>query len=114
MRHTQTWVKVNVEVDCGIAGVVAALSDIERLRTLDSCQGDSEHSASVYFDMGCRWQELGELVFGRMRELLRPHDAEVRLEPFGDTVIAHLVFPSASAAETERAIRQWKLEHENP
>jgi hypothetical protein len=46
--HKEVQVKVNAFVDEGIAPVVTALNQFDRMETLDSCQGYDE-SAYVYF-----------------------------------------------------------------
>ena len=53
--HRQAWVKVNTQVDRGIAALIEALSIFPELRTLESCEG-TEDSAWVCFD----WEEEGD------------------------------------------------------
>ena len=65
-EHREVPVKVNAWVDEGIADLVSALSEIEGLVTLESCQGDAgEHDAFVVFRYG-DWRQRGELLFGRI------------------------------------------------
>jgi len=69
--HKQTWVKVNAPVDEGVAGLVSALSSFPELCTIESCQGDAEHPAVVFYsyaDKGVEgehsWQKLSEFTLG--------------------------------------------------
>jgi len=57
--HHEVPVKVNAWVDEGIADLVAALSELEGLITLESCQGDvGRHDAFVIFRYG-DWHQCG-------------------------------------------------------
>jgi hypothetical protein len=64
------WVRINAPVDVGIAPVIEALSAFPALRTLASCEGDSEVPATVAFivgdDRADGWRELADLVLGFM------------------------------------------------
>lgn len=61
--HEQVTVKVNAQVDRGIAELVTALSEFPEARTLESCEGNGE-SAWVCFDCGEEdWRSLSEFVF---------------------------------------------------
>ena len=61
-QHREVPVKVNAWVDEGIADLVSALSEIEGLVTLESCQGDKDgNDAFVVFRYG-DWQQCGELL----------------------------------------------------
>lgn len=67
--HAQTWVKVNAQVDEGIAEIVAILSRVDGLQTIESCQGEPaanpqavEVMAYVYFDLG-DWRALSKFAF---------------------------------------------------
>jgi tRNA(Phe) wybutosine-synthesizing methylase Tyw3 len=70
--HKQVWVKVNTPVDEGIAELVCLLNQIDRLYTLDSCQGYNGRG-SIYFRY-TNWQKLGRFVFGTLAPAL--HDIE--------------------------------------
>lgn len=61
--HEQTWVKVNTQVDRKMARIIAALSTIEGLQTLQSCQCDRNGEAYVYFTYGTAWERVCHLVF---------------------------------------------------
>lgn len=60
--HEQVWVKTNSHVDRGIAGIVMALSSMEGLETLQSCQESHNGDAYVYFWYG-NWESVCRLVF---------------------------------------------------
>jgi hypothetical protein len=61
--HREVMVKVNASVDEGIAELVVALSEIDGLETLESCQGhDGERDAFVVFSMP-DWRTCGEFLF---------------------------------------------------
>lgn len=61
--HRQVWVKVNAQVDEGIATLIEALNSFPGVRTIESCEG-REDSAWVCFDRGeTDWKSLSEFVF---------------------------------------------------
>jgi hypothetical protein len=62
-------VKVNTPVDEGIAELVCLLNKIDRLFTLDSCQG-YDGLGHVYFRYG-NWRNLANFVFGVLDPALR-------------------------------------------
>ena len=65
-EHEQTWVKVNAQVDRGIARVVSLLNSLDGLQTIDSCEGIAgSKPAHVYFNYG-DWRKLGALMFERI------------------------------------------------
>jgi len=62
-KHKPAWVRVNVQVDEGIAEVVSLLGEIEELETVESCQGcPTEAKAFVYFHYG-DWERLCRFMF---------------------------------------------------
>src|SRR6266481_4734827 len=65
--HRQTWVKVNVPVDCGAAELIDALSGFPKLQTIESCE-DIKEWAWVTFIYGNYWdkpwEDLAKFVFG--------------------------------------------------
>ncbi len=74
-EHKQTWVKVNAQVDDGIAELIEVLGRFPSLETMSSCQGDldGQLGATVFFyfgnDISCtgsigKWKELVEFVLG--------------------------------------------------
>lgn len=70
--HEQTWIRVNTHVDRKIAELIKALSLFPKLRTIESCQGDSakgkNHWIWVSFEYGesrvSSWRDLSEFVLG--------------------------------------------------
>jgi len=100
--HTQTWVKVNTEVDVNLAEAIAALNRVDGLQTLQSCQGEpGEREGYIYFSLG-EWQTLCRFVF----EEVAPHlknllGEDVRLE-----VIAGDGKPFAKMSFSAEAIQQ--------
>ena len=63
--HEQVWVKVNAEVDKGMARIVAALSSIDGLRTLQSCEHSQDGESYLHFWYGS-WEQTADLVFGKI------------------------------------------------
>ena len=92
--HPQVWAKVNAPVDAGVAPLVSALSRIDGLETIESCQGDSSGApAFVIFSYGS-WEKCGALLFGEILPTLRPDLEEyvsLSLESYGsDSVIGRI------------------------
>ena len=99
-------IKVNAFVDEGIAPLVAALSGIEGLVTLESCERGDDGLADVYFSYGAYvdWRELGamlESLAGKLRELNICCGFSLTLEWFGsnDQPRARLSVKPEHAAE---------------
>lgn len=64
--HRQVWVKVNAPVDEGVAGLVSALSKVDGLETIESCQGSPDGSpAFVFFRLG-DWRRCGAYLFDHL------------------------------------------------
>lgn len=88
--HRQVMVRVNAPVDEGVAALVSALSGIDGVVTLESCQGHSgARDAFVVFCMDT-WQACGDLLFERLLPLMPVglrSDVSLRLEAY-DTKIA--------------------------
>lgn len=64
--HREVPVKVNAWVDEGIADLVSALSEIDGLQTIESCQGEpAARNAFVIFRLG-DWKDCGEFLFERI------------------------------------------------
>ena len=71
-QHREVPVKVNAWVDEGIADLVAALSEIDGLLTLESCQGDAgERDGFVIFRYG-DWHQCGKFLFGKLLPAMSP------------------------------------------
>ena len=83
--HKQVMVQVNAPVDEGIADLVSALSGIDGVETLESCQGDAgERAAFVVFRFG-DWRRCGDLLFDRLLPSMHPDlrsGVSVRLEAY--------------------------------
>ena len=60
--HKEVQVKVNALVDEGIADLVAALSEVPGLVTLESCQGGAGQDAYVFLFLMPDWRQMGELL----------------------------------------------------
>jgi hypothetical protein len=64
--HKEVMIKVNAAVDEGIALLVAALSSVDGLITMESCQGEPfQRNAFVVFRLGS-WRKCGEFLFDRL------------------------------------------------
>lgn len=74
-KHEQVWVKVNAQVDQGVAELIEALSEFPELMTVESCQTDGE-DVWVCFVSGEGWEHLSRITF----ESLGPR----LMEEFGD------------------------------
>ena len=61
MTHRQVYIKVNAEVDGGIAPLVQALNEIEGVITVDSCENGA-WGGYVFFTYGEGWKELASLL----------------------------------------------------
>ncbi len=101
-QHKQTWAQVNVLVDEGVSGLVAALSAFPRLQTIESCQGDND--PWVCFRYGnCLehpWRELADFVFDYLgpqlvNELSDRVSVVVRLTEYGDVQAELWIRPGA-------------------
>ncbi len=74
-KHRQVFVKVNTEVDEGIAPVIVALNRFPELQTIESCQGRANHKsvlvmANINFMYGSggfeqdAWKKIANFTFG--------------------------------------------------
>jgi len=79
-KHNQKWVKVNVNVDRKIAGLISALNTFPKLRTCESCEGD-EH-AFVTFTYGDYWNRNTKEMSGFVMDYLGPK----LIKKFGDNI----------------------------
>lgn len=76
-EHVQAIIKVNAEVDEGVAHLIQALSAIPCLITQESCQGEiGGRHGFVAFRLGS-WNECGGFLFDR---LLVQMDRDLRAE----------------------------------
>jgi hypothetical protein len=96
--HQQVWVKVNTQVDSGIAELIQALSSFPGLRTLESCESGSG-SAWVCFDYGdCGWRPLAECIFGLIGPKL--------IAAFGDRVCLSLGIAESGEYRAEMTVNK--------
>lgn len=109
--HEQVWVKVNAPVDRGIAQVVTALSKLNDLQAVDSCQGEPNggKAAHVYFYYR-DWRSIGELVFERIEPALHAKvgsAATVSVEVFnGSNPMGKLSFDAEATDMVASALDQ--------
>jgi hypothetical protein len=108
--HRKVFVKVNAWVDEGIADLVSALSEIEGLITLESCQGDTgTRDAFVSFRYG-DWQKCGELLFGRVLPRMSPDlraDVSLRLQAHDtDTALGRITLEPSAVPVFTRCVRE--------
>ena len=67
LQHKQTYVKVNAEVDEGVASLVEELSKFPLVETTCSCQGyPGKELAYIYMFCG-HWEQACSFVFGTLR-----------------------------------------------
>jgi len=84
--HEQVVVKVNAQVDKGIAPLVEALNGFDGVITLDSCERGVTGASYVFFLYGSGWRELGRFpdwLSVRLRALDLCCGYSLRLEWFG-------------------------------
>lgn len=115
--HQQILVKVNAEVDAGIAEVVSLLNEIKGLQTLESCQGDGGgRPAYVYFWYG-DWRTTATFVFECLAPQLsseRGCDHSVSLEVFnGSRPTGKLQFSSEAAGVVASVLKRVVRSHRN-
>lgn len=89
-QHRSVIVHVNAPVDEGIAPLVMALSEIDGVVTMESCQGhEGQRDAFVVFHMD-GWRDCGEFLFERLLTAMSADlrsDVSLRLEAY-DTQFA--------------------------
>lgn len=108
--HEQVWVKVNTQVDTGLAEIIESMNRVDGLQTLQSCQGDKGHSpAYIYFSFG-DWQQLCGFVFGRLAPQLRQRlgdEARITVEAIGDNdPIGKLSFSAEAISHVASALKE--------
>jgi hypothetical protein len=111
--HEQVAVKVNAYCDRSIAPVVEALSEIEGLRTFESCESGYAGRAVVYFHFGWGVHELTDLLKAIAAYLGNsdPYvDYELAMVWFGSMEQPHarLVFDKEHAAVLATSIRRFR------
>jgi hypothetical protein len=108
--HTQTWVKVNVPVDTGVAEIVSILNRVDGLETLQSCQGDAgREDGYVYFARG-NWNTICQFVFETIGPKLKERldeDANIRIDAVAsDMPVAKLSFKAEAANMVASALKE--------
>lgn len=106
--HRQVWVKVNAQVDAGVAELVSILSAIDGLQTMQSCEGiKGESDAYVYF--GCGDADLtAHVLFSHLLPALQNRDIPCtgQVEIFnGSEPTAKLAFSAESLANATSALK---------
>ena len=108
MPHAETWVRVNVPVDVGIAPLVAALSKIPTLETIESCEGNPG-PAFVFFRFG-DWRQSGAFLFDELRveltDELRSNVSLTLRSLDGDLAMAEMTFDPQAADGLTACVRQ--------
>ena len=108
--HEQVWVKVNAQVDAGVAEIVSVLNSVDGLETLQSCQGDAGgKSGYVYFACG-DWQNVCQLIFQKIGPTLKnkvDEDVELTVEATSaDSPMAKLSFKAEAAGIVVSALKE--------
>ena len=105
-QHRQVWVKVNAQVDEGIAEIIALLNTIPHLQTIDSCQGAENARAFIYFYLN-GWKSVGHFLFEVLEPNLRPiTGTEVSVEMFnGSDPMGKICFRAESEKEVCSALK---------
>lgn len=106
--HRQVWVKVNAQVDSGIADLVSAISNVEGLQTVQSCEGIlGESDAYIYF--WCGPSDLtSHILFSHFAPALQSRDIQCtgKVEVFnGSMPTAKLAFSAESLADATAALK---------
>lgn len=107
-RHRQVAVKVNARVDQGVAELVTALSAIEGLETIESCQGGVVGRAFVLFRYG-GWRDAGDLLFEKLLPRIPPDlrsDVALSLEAYdSDTAMASISMEPSAVPAVAASVR---------
>lgn len=107
--HPQVWIKVNAQVDAGIAGIVKALNAFPELQTIESCEGQTD-GLWVCFSYGGErsWRAIAEFALGFFAPKLfeRVGDAvQIALRPtVSGEVIADLTIRPEGLESVQKAI----------
>ena len=107
--HPQVWIKVNAQVDAGVADLVETLNSFDGLVTLQSCQGETgRQPASVYFAFE-DWRKLAEFALERIGPTLQncPGETKIAIEAVnGSRPIARLTFSTESMHYITSALKR--------
>lgn len=116
MAHQPVTIKVNAQVDEGIAPLVEALNAIPSIFTVSSCEGGDGEQAYVAFHVGDQWQDIGAFIDRLSAEL--GHDDTVSDVPFslsiewyagGGTPTGYVKVPHQHVMALASAIRSAEL-----
>ena len=110
-KHRQVLVKVNARCDEGIAPLISALSEINGIITLDSCDEGILGESHVFFTFGENWRDLGnlleiiynELAISRLDELC---SLKIEWCERGEWPRALMVMPKNHVATLSEGIRR--------
>jgi hypothetical protein len=110
LGHQQVLVKVNAEVDAGVAEIVSLLNEFEGLLTVESCQGEQgRRPAFVYFWYG-DWRKTAKFLFEDLEPLLSNEgncEHSVSLEVFnGSRPTGKLQFSPEAAGLVASVLKQ--------
>lgn len=115
--HSQTWVKVNAQVDVNLSEIVSILNSVNGLETLQSCQGEAgRDKAYVYFSFG-EWQNLCGFIFDKMAPSLRPYLGEdIRIEVIttDERPYAKISFSAEAIPQVTSALKEVVNGYERP
>jgi hypothetical protein len=112
--HSRTWVKVNAPVDEGVSGIVAALSAVPSLETIESCERSTSEPVWCCFRFGAYWEhpwrDLAEFVLGELGPALSRDvgdGANVRVQVTGGgLVMGELSVLPGETKAAERCLRR--------
>ena len=113
IAHKQVIARVNTHLDCGVAGVVRALSEFPELQTTESCEGPPDAPAWVAFLYGSHWADpwrpLAEFVLGYFgpglaRSVGNSARVSIRVTE-SSHIIGEMVVEKERMADVESAIR---------
>ncbi len=109
--HKQKWVKVNAQVDEGIAGLISEMNTVPGLQTVESCQGgliegrSEEACAFVYFYFG-DWQQISKLAFDEIAPALSGlGHVQVDQPGIGDPMGKVVIFPGSLIQGTDALLQ---------
>jgi hypothetical protein len=109
--HREIPVKVTAWIDEGVAPLVLALNELEDVMTLDSCQGDDEQGAHVFFCYRGGGRKAA-LFAADLAAALAPHEqaADYALEaewrPGAEEPVFRLVCPAANIDNLARVLSE--------
>lgn len=114
--HRQVWIKVNAQVDEGVAELISAMNEVSGLETVSSCQGEPTECedgivryAYVHFYFG-DWQQISELAFKEMAPALSGlGSVQVDRPGTGDPIGKVMILPGCLRQGIDALLRVLKL-----